>query len=138
MKLLSREEFEKQVLKKSGGKCVFCEEKAVDAHHILDRKLFKEGGYYVENGAAVCKHHHFQCELTLISVEEVRSAAGHSIKILPPNFEDALVYDKWGNLIEGDGSIVPGPLIEDKGRLTMLKRSGKISQILVPLSEKWC
>ena len=138
MKLLSREEFEKQVFKKSNGKCVFCENKAVDAHHILDRKLFNDGGYYVENGAAVCEAHHFECELTAISVEETRKAAGSHSKVLPPKFSNDMIYDKWGNLINDDGSITSGPLIDDKGCQTMLKRSGKISLILVPLDQKWC
>ena len=30
----------------------------VDAHHIMDRRLWKDGGYYLSNGAALCSKHH--------------------------------------------------------------------------------
>lgn len=34
--------------------CVFCKKPATEVHHILDRKLFDDGGYYENNGASVC------------------------------------------------------------------------------------
>ena len=54
-KLLTREEFKKQVFAKTNGKCCVpgCNCDAVDAHHIMDRKLWKDGGYYITNGYAV-------------------------------------------------------------------------------------
>lgn len=136
MKLLTREQFKESVFKKSKGKCVFCDSHAVDAHHILDRKLFPDGGYYLENGAAVCEHHHSLCEATLISVEEVRRAVGHTEIVLPPKFYPSVCYDKWGNIIQDD-QILPGPLINDKGCLTALKRTGKIKQIYEILENRW-
>lgn len=71
-KLLSREEFTENVLKRDNKKCVFCNNIATSAHHVLDRKLWKDGGYYLSNGASVCEEHHWKCEDTSISVEEVR------------------------------------------------------------------
>lgn len=39
MKLLSRNEFRKQVFERDNYKCVICKEKAQDAHHIIDNDL---------------------------------------------------------------------------------------------------
>jgi hypothetical protein len=62
--LLTREEFKKQVFSKTNGKCCVpnCNCDAVDAHHIMDRKLFTNGGYYLANGAALCAKHHLDAE----------------------------------------------------------------------------
>ena len=127
MKLLSREQFKEQVFARSKGKCVFCDKAAVDTHHILDRKLFSDGGYYLSNGAAVCEEHHLLCEYTVITVEEVREAAGISEFVLPTNFLKKVHYDKWGNLINLDGTRLPGPLFEDHGCQKALRAKGKIS-----------
>lgn len=93
---LSRQAFGEQVLHRAKGTCVFCPAPAVDAHHIMDRKLFPDGGYYLENGAAVCAQHHLDCEENRISVEQVRAAAGSFVRVLPPGFDPGLRYDKWG------------------------------------------
>lgn len=62
--LLTREEFKKQVFARTDGKCCIpgCSCKAVDAHHIMDRKLWSDGGYYLSNGAALCEKHHLDAE----------------------------------------------------------------------------
>lgn len=62
--LLSREEFRKRVFERTNGMCCVpgCKNCAVDAHHIMDRKLFSDGGYYLGNGAALCAEHHLQAE----------------------------------------------------------------------------
>lgn len=98
-KLLGREAFKEKVFRESRGLCVFCTLPAVDAHHILDRKLFSDGGYYASNGAAVCEQHHWDCEKSVLSVETVRTAAQCRQKILPDGFDLDLVYDKWGHRI---------------------------------------
>lgn len=128
MKLLTREQFKEQVFARSGGKCVFCDKPAIDPHHILDRKLFPDGGYYLSNGAAVCEEHHLMCEYTLISVEEVREKAGidKDEHVLPPGFIHHVHYDKWGNLCNIDGTRSAGPLIGDDGCLKALKAKGMI------------
>ena len=113
--LLTREQFKEQVFRRSKGKCVFCDRLAIDAHHILERKLFDDGGYYLDNGAAVCEDHHLQCEFTIISLDEVRAACGIVNVILPPGFSKTLTYDKWGNILNPDGSRSPGPLFHDTG-----------------------
>lgn len=62
--LLTREEFKEQVFAKTNGKCCIpgCDCDAVDAHHIMDRKLWSDGWYYLTNGAALCSKHHLDAE----------------------------------------------------------------------------
>ena len=68
-KLLTREEFKKQIFGKTNGKCCVpgCDLDAVDAHHIMDRKLWTDGGYYISNGTALCSKHHLDAERGLIT-----------------------------------------------------------------------
>lgn len=67
--LLTREEFKKQVFAKTNGKCCVlgCSCEAVDAHHIMDRKLWNDGGYYLSNGAPLCEKHHLDAEHGIIT-----------------------------------------------------------------------
>lgn len=97
--LLSRPEFKRAVFARDGEKCVFCGEPAVDAHHILDRKLWKDGGYYLDNGASVCSDCHWKCEKNLLSTRHVREACGITQVLLPPGLDPAFEYDKWGKCI---------------------------------------
>jgi hypothetical protein len=125
-KLLSREEFNEQVFKRDNYKCVMCGEPAVDAHHILDRKLFKDGGYYLSNGSSVCSDCHYKCEKTTISVEEVREACGITEPMLPEGLKEGVVYDKWGNEVLENGFRNKGVLFNDDGVQKILKKAGLI------------
>jgi hypothetical protein len=102
-KLLSRDDFREGVFKRDNWKCVCCGDKAQDAHHILERRLWPDGGYYLENGASVCGHCHMMAEETTISVEDIRAKAGITKIIVPPHFYPDHQYDKWGNPILEDG-----------------------------------
>ena len=121
-KLLSRDEFREGVFARDNHKCIFCGKTAeetfegkLDAHHILERRLFSEtGGYYISNGATVCEEHHLQCEKTIHSVEDVRERAGITKKVVPPHFYPDHVYDKWGNPILEDGRRAKGELFFDE------------------------
>jgi 5-methylcytosine-specific restriction endonuclease McrA len=66
-KLLTRDEFRDRVYARDKHKCVFCGVPATEAHHILDRKCYPDGGYYLNNGASVCNPCHFyaRTQLTL-------------------------------------------------------------------------
>ena len=116
--LLTREEFKKQVFAKTNGKCCVpgCNCDAVDAHHIMDRKLWKDGGYYITNGAALCAKHHLDAEqgritpkLCLdymgISVADIRVPDAVAERYIGKitNFRDFYItlmldalIDKWG------------------------------------------
>jgi hypothetical protein len=128
--LLSRSDFTNTVLARAGGRCVLCGGTACAAHHILDRKLFPDGGYYLNNGAAVCSDCHWRCETTTVSVEDVRRAAGISMILLPPGFDPSRTYDKWGNEILADGMRLPGPLYADDGARRALARGGVLGLFL--------
>lgn len=99
MKPLSREDFRSQVLKRDSYKCVVCGTPAVDAHHILDRKLWPADscGNFLDNGSSVCESCHFKAEQTLISCEELRDLAQIKEACLPPHLDPSGRYDKWGN-----------------------------------------
>lgn len=119
--LLSRDDFKDKVFKRDKHICVFCNKHAVDAHHIIDRKLFPDGGYYLDNGASVCDEHHWAVEKTDISVEEVRKACGITNIILPECFDSSKVYDKWCNIILPNGRRQPGPMFFEENVQKILK-----------------
>ena len=120
-KLLTRDEFRKQVFQRDNFKCVMCGEPAVDAHHIIERRLWPDYGYYVDNGASVCETHHRACETTEISVEQIREACKIQKAMLPPHLYDDEQYDKWGNIILPNGSRIKGELFFDESVQKILK-----------------
>lgn len=128
-KLLSREKFEEVVLERFHGQCCFCSKPAIDAHHIFDRKLYEDGGYYEENGAPVCEKHHWDCETTKITVGEVQQANFITFLLIPPQLDPALVYDKWGNQVVSEFHRRPGPLADDTGCLRALRLGGFIGYL---------
>lgn len=126
-KLLTRDEFRAICLERDKQRCVFCgvtSELAV--HHVIERRLFPDGGYYTENGATVCEQCHLCCEMTLISVEEVREKIGvkESRKVIPPQLYEDQVYDKWGNIILSNGRRLRGELFYDESVQKILERGG--------------
>jgi len=129
-KLLSRDDFRMQTLLRNGSICCVtnCEKQAVDAHHILNRNLFTEsnefGGYFLSNGAQLCNDHHYQAELTLISVEELRHYCGIINPVIPENLADDQIYDCWGNLVLDTGFRIAGKLFLDEGCQKALKTAG--------------
>lgn len=112
--LLPRDQFREDVFARDHGKCVFCDNPAKDAHHIMERRLFADGGYYLCNGASVCTPCHLKCEMTLISVEDVRLACGITKPIIPEQLYDGEIYDKWGNIILANGQRLRGELFFDE------------------------
>lgn len=107
-RLLSREEFKESVFKRDNNKCVMCHAPAVDAHHVLDRKLFTDGGYYLKNGASLCSSCHEKAERDEISVQDILAKTGIDKvtgMILPSDLRiseddenvDSIHFDKWGN-----------------------------------------
>jgi RNA ligase len=126
--LLSREAFRKLVFERDHGRCVRCGGPAVDAHHILERRLFPEGGYYLDNGASVCTRDHLLAERTLLSCEELRERCGITTVVLPPQLDTGERYDKWGNLWLADGTRSPGELFWDLSVQRILRAGGVLDQ----------
>lgn len=120
MKLLSRDEFRALVLGRNGGHCCVlgCAEPSVDAHHILERRLWTApheiGGYFLANGAGVCGDHHYQAEQTVLSASDLREWCGIGKVVLPEAFYPDSEYTKWGDPILKDGTRLPGPLFWDE------------------------
>lgn len=141
--LLPREAFKVAVFRRSAGLCCICKAPAVDAHHILDRKLFVDGGYYISNGAAVCQLHHWQCETTALSVPTVRVAARINQVVLPDSLEGYgfnAALDKWGNmLLDGpwSGYRLRGPLGSDTGMNKALAAAGLTKWLLREMPTGW-
>lgn len=114
MKLLSRSGFREAVFTRDSHTCVVCSLPAVDAHHILERRLFPDGGYYLDNGASVCAGCHLLCEQTEISVEQLREVLGITRPVLPPHLYSDVIYDKWGNILLPNGTRLRGELFWDE------------------------
>ena len=101
---------------------------AKDAHHIIERRLFPDGGYYLNNGASVCEKHHLECEATTISVEQVREVCGITKIIIPPHLYPDQPYDKWGNPLLENGRRLRGELFFDESVQKILKFGGVLDQ----------
>lgn len=115
-KPLSRDMFRSMTLFRDNNKCIFCDEtENLDAHHIIERRLFdKCGGYHLNNGATVCEYHHKLCEQTVISCDEVRDKIAVLKPVLPEYLYLDHIYDKWGNVIIDDNRRSIGPLFYDE------------------------
>jgi hypothetical protein len=128
--LLTRDAFREGVLKRDGHKCVICGIKGVplDAHHIIERRLFDDGGYYLDNGATLCDPDcHMKAEQTVLSCEEIRNAAGITRIVLPDHLYADYVYDKWGNIINPDGTRTKGELFNDESVRKVLTSGGVLA-----------
>ena len=97
--LLTRDEFRNSTFKRDSNKCVVCGNIAVYAHHILDRSLFVNGGYFLNNGVSLCEKHHIEAEKGILSCDYLRYKANITSIVLPENFDETLEYNKWGEPI---------------------------------------
>lgn len=119
-KLLTREEFRKKCLHRDGHRCSWCGRcpsggaTSIVVHHILERRLFSDGGYYLGNGASLCFDCHWKAETTEISAQQLRDKIGIKKVILPEHLYEDEVYDKWGNILLPNGNRIKGELFEDE------------------------
>ena len=112
-KLLTRDEFRNSCLNRDNFACVICGKKDnLSVHHIYERRLWADGGYYQDNGATLCEKHHVDAEKTSISVSELAGKA-RIVPPLPPSLDPCEKYDKWGNMLLSSGQRIPGPLYKD-------------------------
>jgi hypothetical protein len=125
--LLTRDQFREAVLKRDGYRCVICRKEAQDAHHILERRLFSNGGYFIENGASVCGECHISAEKTTLSCDDLRRGANIQSIVLPEHFYRDTQYDKWGNPILESGRRLRGELFEDQSVQKILSEGGVLA-----------
>lgn len=127
-RLLSRDDFREGVFARDGHRCVCCKEPGQDAHHILERRLFEDGGYYLSNGATLCGKCHIKAEETTLSVEAIREAVGIIAPALPGHFYPDERYDKWGNTILPSGRRTKGELFGDESVQKILAQGGVLGE----------
>lgn len=122
--LMTRDNFRNSVFNRDGFRCVICADQGQDAHHIMERRLFPDGGYYLDNGATLCGSCHLQAEATIISPDEIREAAGIKNIILPPHLYKDQQYTKWGDPVlatQGRYSRLMGELFHDESVQKVIK-----------------
>lgn len=124
--LLTRDQFREGVFKRDRGCCVNCGEPGVDAHHIIDRKLFNDGGYYLDNGALVCSPCHILAETTELEVETILAKAGIAKPVYPGHLPAAEKIDKWGNPVLADGTRLRGEMFDNEEVQKALALGGKL------------
>ena len=128
MEALGRDEFRAAVLKRDDGRCVVCGEPAVDAHHIVDRSLWDDGGYHLDNGASLCAEHHLRAEQTTLTCDAIRQLAGITNVALPDVLDPESDWDHWGNPILPNGSRGRGQLFWNENAQTALQAGGVLDQ----------
>ena len=134
--LLDRDTFRNAVYERDHHKCVICGCRVhpLNAHHIIERRVWDDGGYYLDNGATLCDDRygpdglhvgcHMKAEQTVISCDSIRAAAGISKIHLPSHLYDEYSYDKWTNILLPDGTRVKGELYNDESVQKVLKAGG--------------
>lgn len=98
--LLSRDEFRERGLERDDGECVvpWCDSKADEVHHIIERSLWSDGGYYLNNGASVCNPHHQYAEDNYIPPQAFWRWIG--VTDTPYPSDVPVPCDKWGEAFE--------------------------------------
>lgn len=100
-----RTAFREAVFARDRHRCVVCGKqwtpadadpalKRVNAHHILDRHEFPNGGYVAENGVTVCDGGPGSCHMRC---EAFHSSGGRSVE---PELHPEALYRKIGSSLE--------------------------------------
>lgn len=127
---MTRDEFRTKVLGRDKSLCVMCKQPAADAHHILERRLFLDGGYQLANGASLCTGCHIKAEMTLITPEQLYECIGEK-RVLPEHLYPDYIYTKWGDIQNNNGTRFPGELFHDESVQKILAE-GKVLDLYLP------
>lgn len=97
----NRQQFRQTVHAETDTTCIvpWCSADADDAHHVLERALWSDGGYIPDNGASVCNKHHQYAESNDIPPQAFWMWKGITDPPLPDSVADKHV-DKWGDAFE--------------------------------------
>lgn len=102
---MSRQDFREACVERDGGECLVpsCDRDVTaspdgpgEVHHIIERKLWHDGGYIPDNGACVCNPHHRLAEENVIPPQAFWRWADVQDPPLPKSLEHTYV-DKWGD-----------------------------------------
>jgi len=138
MKLLTRDQFREGCLERDSHKCVICgETKNLSVHHIIERRLFSDGGYYLSNGSTLCEPHHIQAEKTELSCEIIREACNITKICLPEDYYPDHQYTKWGDVILPNKQRMKGPLFYDESVQKILKDHFSLYTDYVKYPRSW-
>lgn len=93
----NRSQFREEVFARENNTCIvpWCSNKADDAHHILERSLWNNGGYISQNGVGVCNKHHKYAEESEIPPQAFYQWIGITDPELPETVSSKFC-DKWG------------------------------------------
>lgn len=94
-----RKQFRQTVFDRDENTCLvpWCDNDADDAHHIVERELWDDGGYIPNNGASVCNKHHQYAEENHIPPQAFYFWLGIESENIPlPEQLDTRDVDKWG------------------------------------------
>ena len=95
--LLTREMFNETCIKRDNNQCRLCGvTEKLSVHHIIERKLWSDGGYYKNNGITVCPECHLLTEAGFILPSKLWFKMGIN-KLYPEGLNYDNEYDKWGN-----------------------------------------
>jgi hypothetical protein len=108
--LLTREKFQQYARLRDKNCCVICRVTADEVHHIIERKLWTDSGFYLNNAATLCSEHHLLAEKTILTCDEIRQAANIIDVLLPEQFDNDSSYDKWGNILLPNGTRLKGEM----------------------------
>ncbi len=126
--LLTRDQFREGCLKRDKNRCVICGSTSeLSVHHIIERRLFDDGGYYMDNGATLCEPDHIRAETTELSCEAIREAAGILTTRIPDDYYGDQRYSKWGDVMLANGTRMKGPLFDDESVQKILKHGNMLS-----------
>lgn len=104
---MSRAAFRKECVERDGGECLvpLCDEHVTadpegpgEVHHIIERKLWENGGYFPDNGACVCNEHHRMAEQNIIPPQAFYRWANIESPIYPDGLNEDC--DKWGEPLD--------------------------------------
>lgn len=112
---MTRQEFKQSVFSVTKGKCCVpnCNCDAVDAHHILNRHLWKDFGYRITNGAALCAKHHLDAESGIITPRQCLEYMGIKKEDIemPEAFDGIMTYEEYVDFLMNDEINVAGELV---------------------------
>lgn len=96
----NRSQFRENCFERDNHICIvpWCEKDAEDAHHIIERAEWDNGGYFKKNGASVCSHHHKAAEENLIPPQAFWFWLGIDKPKTPEGLDRHI--NKWGTEFE--------------------------------------
>lgn len=77
-----RARFRKEVFERDRHKCGCNETKNLEAHHIINRNYWKNGGYKLDNGITLCPECHMKAEVYYMTSGEKWEPGFHPDELL--------------------------------------------------------